>query len=86
MEQVGQAILAMGPRKGDRMVLIGENTFFWVSTYLGILRAGLVCVPLPDGISSSHLQYIVRTTDAHAILIERETTALKCECPYCDRL
>jgi len=36
-----------GARKGDRVLLIADNSFFWVVSYLGILRAGLVCVPLP---------------------------------------
>jgi len=36
-----------GAREADRVLLIAENSFFWVVSYLGILRAGLVCVPLP---------------------------------------
>jgi long-chain acyl-CoA synthetase len=36
-----------GARRGERVLLLADNSFFWVSAYLGILRSGLVCVPLP---------------------------------------
>jgi len=75
--QVGQAILGIGGRKGDRVLLIGENSFFWVSTYLGILQAGLVCVPLPTGLASSDMEYVVRTTEPRAIFIEGNIDSLK---------
>jgi acyl-CoA synthetase (AMP-forming)/AMP-acid ligase II len=48
--------------KGDRVLLIGENSFFWVSAYLGIMRAGMICVPLPSGICSPDLKVVLRTT------------------------
>ena len=45
----------LGCRKGDRVVLAGDNSFFWVGAYLGILRAGLVCVPLPTTVTPEDL-------------------------------
>lgn len=77
VEQASRAILAIGGRKGDRIVLLGENSLFWVSTYLGILRAGLVCVPLSDTINSSDLEYILRNTEARAIFVERDISAIQ---------
>ena len=76
-EQVSQAILAMGRLKGDRAVLIAENSFFWVTSYLGILRAGLVCVPLSSDIGPGDLEYVLRTTQAGAVFIEGKVSALK---------
>lgn len=77
VEQTARAILARGGRKGERVVLIGENSFFWVSVYLGILRAGLICVPLPDNIAASDLQYILRNTEARTIFAEGNLAALR---------
>ncbi len=75
VEQVGRAILALGGRKGDRIVLLGENSFFWVSAYLGVLRAGLVCVPLSDAITSNDMAFVLRNTEARAIFIEKNIAA-----------
>lgn len=70
VEQTAQAILAMGGRKGDRVVLMGENSFFWVASYLGILRAGLVCVPLSAGVRASELEYVIGNTEARMLFVD----------------
>src|SRR4051794_6446958 len=53
-----------GAKKGERVLLIGENSFFWVAAYLGILRSGLVCVPLPATVSELELGYALQVTEA----------------------
>src|SRR3954463_3975785 len=63
-EAVAAFLLSRGHAKNDRALLIAENSYFWVSAYLGILRAGLVCVPLPLTISTSDLSFIKDSTDA----------------------
>lgn len=57
-----------GAEKGDRVLLIGENSFFWVAGYLGILRAGLVSVPVPPATSPNNLQYFAEKTGARFAL------------------
>lgn len=74
---VAQLLLARGHRKGERVLLRGENSFFWVATYLGILQAGLICVPLPVGISAADLHYIHDVTEpcltfAQARIVRRD--------------
>ena len=41
-----RSLLASGLCKGDRVLLLAENNCFWIVTYLSVLRAGVVCVPL----------------------------------------
>jgi long-chain acyl-CoA synthetase len=48
--------------KGERIVLLAEDGLFWIAAYLGILRAGLVCVPLPPKILKEDLEYIFGLT------------------------
>jgi acyl-CoA synthetase (AMP-forming)/AMP-acid ligase II len=60
---VGSFLIAAGGRKGDRVILIGDNSFFWVAAYLGTLRSGLVSVPLPTNLSRPDLEYILATTE-----------------------
>jgi long-chain acyl-CoA synthetase len=52
---------------GDRLILIGDNSFFWVAAYLGALRAGFVCVPVPATTSPDELEYILTVTGARIV-------------------
>jgi long-chain acyl-CoA synthetase len=60
----------LGCRNGDRVLLIGNNSFFWVAAYLGIRRAGLVCVPLPNTISPDDLKYVLDVTEVRVALTQ----------------
>jgi long-chain acyl-CoA synthetase len=68
--RVSAYLLSLGLVKGDRILLIGDNSFFWVTCYLGTLRAGLVTVPLSPTTSSADLSHIVKTTEARAAFVE----------------
>ena len=69
-EQAGRVsayLLAIGARKGDRVLLIGDNSFFWVACYAGIMQAGLVCVPIATNSRSKDLDYVLDTTNAQIV-------------------
>ena len=74
-------MLEAGGGKGDRALLVSENSFFWVAAYLGILKAGLVCVPLPATLSTEDVNYIVQLTGARFALLQR-SYALKNSAPF----
>jgi acyl-CoA synthetase (AMP-forming)/AMP-acid ligase II len=59
-----------GTAKGDRVILIGDNSLFWVAAYLGTLQAGAVSVPLPTGLAPEDLDSIVRVTDARIAFVQ----------------
>jgi len=63
-------LVKSGCRKGDRAVLLAENTFFWVASYLGTIRAGLTCVPLPPGLPQEELPYIFDLTEPACVFAE----------------
>jgi len=56
-------LLEHGGCKGDRVLLLGDNSFFWIAAYLGAMRAGLVVVPLPPGSEPENLQHVVDLTE-----------------------
>lgn len=60
-------LLARGAKKGDRVLLIGENSFFWVACYLGTMRAGLTCVPIAANTKPHDLDYVLTTTQARFV-------------------
>jgi len=63
-------LLRLGMRKGDRAILISDNSPFWVESYLGILRAGLVCIPLAGGIQQRELDDVVAATEAGIVFAQ----------------
>jgi acyl-CoA synthetase (AMP-forming)/AMP-acid ligase II len=67
---VAQHLRAAGGSKGDKVLLVGENSLFWVVAYLGILRSGMVCVPLPMSVSSEDLRYVLDTTEARFAFVQ----------------
>jgi acyl-CoA synthetase (AMP-forming)/AMP-acid ligase II len=44
--RIASILLARGHAKGERIGILSENSPFFVAAYLGIIRAGLVAVPL----------------------------------------
>lgn len=74
-EAVANYLVASGCEKGDRAALISDNSLFWVAAYLGVLRAGLVSVPLPPGISEQDLEYILATTQARVVFAQASFAA-----------
>jgi len=61
--RIATFLVRSGFKKGDRAILVADGTFFWVAAYLGILRAGLVCVPIAPGSATEELRYILEITE-----------------------
>jgi acyl-CoA synthetase (AMP-forming)/AMP-acid ligase II len=70
VEQVATYLIDSGGQKGDRVILLSDNSLFWVATYLGVLRTGLVCVPLPAGASADELQYVLAITEPRFAFVQ----------------
>jgi long-chain acyl-CoA synthetase len=68
--KVANFLLSSGAKKGDRAVLVAENSCFWIASYLGILRAGLVCVPLPAGINAEDFAFIMQSVGPSFAFVE----------------
>ena len=68
--RIAQYLLRVGGKKGDRVILASDNSLFWVAAYLGTLRAGLVCVPLPVSISQANLDFVIQSTGAQVALLQ----------------
>jgi len=58
---------------GSRILLIADNSLFWVAAYLGTLRAGCISVPLPASIPPADLASIVRLTEARTALVQHRS-------------
>jgi long-chain acyl-CoA synthetase len=59
---VARYLVHAGGRKGEHAILISENSFFWVASYLGTLLAGLVCVPLAATLDEEDFDHVLSST------------------------
>jgi acyl-CoA synthetase (AMP-forming)/AMP-acid ligase II len=64
---VAAHLLKIGGRKGDRVLLISDNSLFWVACYLGIMQAGLVCVPIAGNSQPRDVDYILKMSNARIV-------------------
>jgi long-chain acyl-CoA synthetase len=70
VDSVARHLLGQQVEKGDRAILIAENSLLWVAAYLGTLRAGLVTVPLPISLGSEELAAILTITGARVAFVQ----------------
>lgn len=61
VDAVAEFLIESGVQKGSRVLLLGENSFFWVIGYLGTIRAGCVSVPLAPGVSGEDLKFVIES-------------------------
>ena len=62
------SLSALGVKRGDRIALISENTPRWVISFLGILRAGAIAVPILIDFTGEQIGNIVRHSGASVVI------------------
>ncbi|MVX65045.1 AMP-binding protein [Clostridium chromiireducens] len=55
----------------DRILLISENSPFFIESYFGIIKSGCTCVPINPTLSNQDIEYIINSCSANAIFIEK---------------
>ncbi len=63
---------ARGIRKGDRVMLWGENCAEWVAAFFGCALRGVVVVPMDDGASAEFAERVARQVGAKLWVCSRE--------------
>jgi acyl-CoA synthetase (AMP-forming)/AMP-acid ligase II len=70
--QFGNALLDLGLEKGDRVVVLMKNSYEMAEAMMGIIRAGLVAVPLNVSINDAAVASMARDSNARAIVASGE--------------
>lgn len=60
-----------GHKQGDKILLIADNSFFWVATYFGIMGAGMVSVPLHHTVGEEHLDFVVESCEITTCFVQK---------------
>lgn len=53
---------------GNNIILLNENSVFFITAYLAILKSGNVCIPLNPGIEKENLENIIRQSEPELII------------------
>ena len=69
--KIGAVLLARGHVKGERIGIFSENGAFFVAAYLGIIRAGLVAVPLQIELPAETLAGMIADSGMSGLLVSR---------------
>ncbi|MEO0094817.1 MAG: AMP-binding protein [candidate division WOR-3 bacterium] len=65
---VKKYLYELGLKPGERFGVLGENSPEWAISYLGIVRAGLVCVPIDVMLTEAEILHILRESAARGVL------------------
>lgn len=57
----------------QKIILVSENSLFFITAYLGIIKSGNVCVPLNPSITPAALTHIVNQCEATAGFLQKKT-------------
>ncbi|TMK98609.1 MAG: benzoate-CoA ligase family protein [Actinobacteria bacterium] len=66
----GAGLLDLGLTRGDRVIVAMRDRAEFVSTFWGAMKAGLVPVPVPEGLSAPDLRFILADSEARAIVCD----------------
>lgn len=59
--------------ENENIILMSQNSVFFLIAYLGIMKSGNVCVPLNPLIEQENLDYIIKTTGCRYFFIPSKT-------------
>src|ERR1700722_12148317 len=65
-----------GIKRGDRILLWGQNSAEWVAAFFGCLLCGAVAVPMDQGATESFASRVAAQVDAKVIVMDRSNAAM----------
>lgn len=75
-DQVANALIAMGLKKGDRIAHLGKNSDLAIELALGAARAGVVFVPIIWRLAGPEVEHILDDSGATALFVEPAFAAI----------
>ena len=73
---VARGLLARGHQRGARIAILAENSVEFTLAYLGIMRAGLVAVPINFRLPAETIGYVLKDSEAAAVIVDSQRSGL----------
>ena len=61
--------------KDKNIVIINQNSIFFITAYLGILKSGNICIPLDFSIEQENLDFVSNITESNVIFCDKKLEA-----------
>jgi acyl-CoA synthetase (AMP-forming)/AMP-acid ligase II len=74
VNKLAHSLLSLGLEKGDKVAVLLENSIEIVEVYLATAKTGLVIVPINFRLVGPEVEYIVKNSDARALVVHDEFT------------
>ncbi|NTV05240.1 MAG: acyl--CoA ligase [Chlorobiaceae bacterium] len=74
-EEVARTLKQSEIKFQERIGILADNSAFWAASYLGIIKAGAVAVPLPSRLTSDDLEKYTRIVQCRAFCIDDHAAA-----------
>ncbi|MGZ3939566.1 MAG: AMP-binding protein, partial [Flavisolibacter sp.] len=74
--RVGHALIDMGLKKGERVILYMPKSVEQVMFHLGVQKAGAISVILNPGFKKEEMEYFLKDTDAKILVVGKKEEAL----------
>ncbi|NOX34218.1 MAG: long-chain fatty acid--CoA ligase [Deltaproteobacteria bacterium] len=77
-EQAAACFKASGIKKGDSVAIMSQNSFDFVFSFFGILKAGGVAVPVNHKLTAAEVDYILENSHAALFLFDGSLAKVAC--------
>jgi long-chain acyl-CoA synthetase len=75
-ERITGELIAAGVNPGDRVGILGNNSLFWVASYLAVMKLGAVAVPIATTLTSDEIIGMAKYIHLRATCVERRMLRL----------
>ena len=82
---VGSMLCHMG-LKGERIAVMGQNSYEWIVSYLAVINGTGIVVPIDKELTGPEIGNLLRAGDAHTIFCTRQECKKLAGLPEIDRL
>ncbi len=69
VHKLANALLDLGLKKGDRVAFLDQNSPYYLELYFGVIRAGMVAVPLNYRLVGREYIYLLNNSETKAIIV-----------------
>lgn len=72
VNRLGNALLSLGLRKGDKLAILAQNSHRYAETYFALAKTGLVAVPIGWQSAAPEAAFILNHSEAKAVVADNE--------------